>query len=176
VPQRFVLSYVWGLPKLNQSAPLVRNTVGGWETTGILTLQSGTPFSIISGQDNSRSGDGIDYANVIGNPYLGTSRPDGQLIKEYFNTAAFVPNPLGTFGTSPRNLLRGPGLANLDFGLMKSFSRKERAALQFWAEEFNILNRPNFGNPVTNLSAVNFGAITSAGSLRILQFALKLSF
>jgi hypothetical protein len=59
---------------------------------------------------------------------------------------------------------------------MKNFSLKERAALQFRAEAFNIFNRPNFGNPVSNLTAANFGAITSASSPRILQFALKLSF
>lgn len=176
IPHRLVSSYVWSLPRLTTSSALVRNTIGGWETTGILTVQSGLPFTVVSGQDNSRSGDGVDRPDLIGNPYLDTSRPDGQLIKEYFRTAAFTANRLGTFGTSPRNLLRGPGLVNLDFGLMKNFSLKERAALQFRAEAFNIFNRPNFGNPVSNLTAANFGAITSASSPRLLQFALKLSF
>ena len=176
VPHRFVASYVWSLPTFKNSGALLRHTVGGWETTGILTLQSGTPFTIVSGQDNSRSGDGIDRANLVGNPYLDTGRPNGQLVQQYFNTAAFAPNPLGTWGTSPRNLLRGPGFANLDFGLMKRFSVTERAALQFRAEAFNVLNRANFGNPVANLTSANFGAITSAASPRIIQFALKLSF
>lgn len=173
---RFVASYVWALPKLSQQNALVRNTIGGWETTGILTLQSGSPFSILSGVDNSRSGDGIDYADLVANPYLSTSRSDGQLVKEYFNTAAFAPNALGTFGTAPRNFIIGPGLANLDAGLMKNFTLRERLNMQFRAEFFNIFNRPNFGNPVNTENASNFGAITSAGSPRILQFALKLSF
>ena len=95
--------------------------IGGWESTGILTLQSGSPFSIVSGVDNSRSGDGIDYAALVGNPYL-SSRPAQRATGEaYFNTAAFAPNALGTFGTAPRNFIRGPGLANMDFGLMKSY-------------------------------------------------------
>ncbi|HEY3837500.1 MAG TPA: TonB-dependent receptor, partial [Bryobacteraceae bacterium] len=173
---RFVLSYVWALPKLKQRSSLIRNTVGGWESTGILTLQSGSPFTILSGVDNSRSGDGIDHADLVGNPYLSSSRPDGQFIREYFNVAAFTPNALGTFGTAPRNFLRGPGLANLDFGLMKSFPIKEKFTTQFRAEFFNVFNHPNFGNPVTTLNASNFGAITTAGSPRIIQFALKLSF
>lgn len=173
---RFVASYVWALPRLQQQNAFVRNAIGGWESTGILTLQSGSPFSILSGVDNSRSGDGIDYAALVGNPYLSTSRPDGQRVKQYFNTSAFAPNALGTFGTAPRNFIRGPGLANMDFGLMKNFVLKERLSTQFRAEFFNVFNRPNFGNPVVNQSASNFGAITSAGSPRIVQFALKLSF
>jgi len=173
---RFLVSYVWSLPKFKQSSALIRNTIGGWETTGILTLQSGSPFSILSGVDNSRSGDGADYANLVGNPFLDTSRPRGQLIQKYFNTAAFATNTLGTFGTSPRNILRGPGLEDFDLGLMKKFFIKEGIPLQFRAEFFNLFNRPNLGNPVGNQSAGNFGAITSAGSPRIIQLALKLSF
>ncbi len=92
---RFVPSYVWSLPKLKRSNSLVRNMIGGWESTGILTLQSGSPFTILSGVDNSRSGDGVDHADLVGNPYLSSSRPDGQFIREYFNTAAFAPNASG---------------------------------------------------------------------------------
>jgi hypothetical protein len=176
IPHRLVASYVWSLPKLKTSGALLRNTVGGWETTGILTLQSGYPFTVVSGQDNSRSGDGVDHADLVANPYLDSSRPHGQLVSEYFNTAAFAANPLGTFGTAPRNFLRGPGFANFDLGLMKNFAVTEHAAVQFRAEAFNVLNRVNFNNPVSNLNASNFGAITSAGSPRILQFALKVRF
>ncbi|MGH9454629.1 MAG: TonB-dependent receptor domain-containing protein, partial [Terriglobia bacterium] len=174
--QRFVMSYVWALPKFKQRRSLIQSTIGGWESTGIVTLQSGSPFSILSGVDNSRSGDGIDHADLVGNPYLDSSRPDGQLIKEYFNTTAFAPNALGTFGSAPRNILRGPALANVDFGLMKKFPIREEAAIQFRAEFFNVFNHPNFGTPVSNLNASNFGAITTASSPRIVQFALKFSF
>lgn len=176
IPNRFVMSYVWALPKLQQGNWLMKNVFGGWETSGILTLQSGTPFSILSGKDNSLSGDNIDYADVIGDPFLNTGRSDGQLISEYFNTAAFVQNASGTFGTSPRNLLRGPRFEDFDLALMKSFPVGERLRLQLRADSFNLLNRPNFGDPVANLNAGNFGAITSAGSPRILQFAVKVSF
>jgi hypothetical protein len=177
VPHRFVTSYVWSMPRLANHSALIRNVAGGWETTGLLTLQSGQPFSIVSGTDRSFSGLGIDFADLAGNPYLDTSRPRKDLVSQYFNTAAFAPNALGTFGTAPRNLLRGPGLANLDIGLMKNFRLKDRASLQFRAEFFNALNRPNFGNPSANLNTTSsFGKISSAGSPRIGQLALKLSF
>ena len=139
-------------------------------------MQSGFPFSVRSGKDNSLSGDNIDYADLVGDPHLSTSRPNGQLIQEYFNTAAFTQNALGTFGTAPRNLLRGPGLAVFDLGLMKKFNLKERANLVFRAEFFNAFNHPNFGNPGGNLNSGSFGKITSAGSPRIIQLALRLSF
>lgn len=176
VTNRFVASYVWNMPTLQGRPLLLREGLGDWETTGIVTFQSGYPFTVVSGKDNSLSGDGIDHADLVGNPHLSTSRPDGQLIQEYFNTAAFAQNALGTFGTAPRNLLRGPGYADFDLGLMKKFSVKERANVEFRAEFFNAFNHPNFGNPGGNLNSGSFGEITSAGSPRIIQLALRLSF
>ena len=175
IPHRFVASYVWSLPRLKNSASLSATLLEGGDH-GHPDAPERISVQRRIGQDNSRSGDGIDYANLVGNPYLDTSRPNGQLVHQYFNTSAFAPNPLGTFGTSPRNIMRGPGFANFDLGLMKNFAVTERTSLQFRAEAFNVLNRPNFGIPVANLNASNFGAITSASSPRIIQFALKLSF
>jgi hypothetical protein len=177
VTHRAVVSYVWSLPSLTQSAAWIRQTVGGWQSSGIVTLQSGRPFSVLSGVDNSFSGIASDFADIVGDPYLDTSRSRGELINQYFNTAAFVPNAPGTFGNAPRSLLRGPGLATFDMSLIKSFPVKERMAIQFRSEFFNLFNRPNFGNPY-NVQRVTarFGRIESAGDPRILQFALKLSF
>ncbi len=176
VPHRIVASYVWALPKLRDRTALIRQAFGGWETTGIWTMQSGTPFTVTSGVDNSRSGLGIDHADVVSNPYLDTGRSRGSLVAQYFNTAAFTTNALGTFGSAPRNFIRGPGLFNADLGLVKPFYITEKINLQFRAEFFNTFNRPNLGNPNTTLGSALFGKITSAGSPRIGQFALKLNF
>jgi hypothetical protein len=174
---RLVATYVWALPRLSSSRAFIRNVIGGWETTGLWTLQGGMPFTVVSGVDQSRSGLGIDHADLVGNPYLSPDRPRSQLVNEYFNTAAFAVNALGTFGTAPRNFLRGPGLMDADVGLMKRFFVTEQANLQFRAEFFNVFNRPNFGNPVANMNSTStFGKITSAGAPRIVQFALKFSF
>jgi len=177
IPHRFVMSYVWSLPRLSKSYTFVRNTLGGWESSGFWTMQKGIPFSIVSGTDRSLSGLGIDYADLVGNPYLDTGRSRNDRINQYFNTAAFAPNGPGTFGTSPRNVLRGPGSVNFDLALMKKFPIREKANVQFRSEFFNAFNKPNFGAPYNNLSVSNrFGRIESAGSPRIVQFGLKLNF
>jgi hypothetical protein len=109
VKHRFVASVVYALPKLDGQRAYLRGVAGGWQTSGILTLQSGLPFTVFSGKDNSFSGINADHANVIGNPLLDTGRPHGQLVAKYFNTSAFATNTVGTFGTSPRNSLVDPG-------------------------------------------------------------------
>lgn len=176
-PHRFVVSAVYALPRLSGANALLRNAIGGWESSGFLTAQSGMPFSVLSGTDRSFSGIGADYADVAGKPSLAGGRPKKDVLARYFNTAAFAPNALGTFGTSPRNVLRGPGYANLDLGVMKRFRIRERFVTQFRLETFNALNHPNFNNPFATVSTPSrFGKIESANSPRILQLALKVSF
>jgi hypothetical protein len=177
IRHRFVLSYVWQLPKLDHMNQFVRQTVGGWESSGFITLQSGTPFSVLSGTDRSLSGIGADYADLVGDPHLDNGRSRAQRIAQYFNPAAFTANALGTFGTSPRNVLIGPGLANMDLSLMKRIAIRERQSLQFRMEMFNALNRPNFNNPFATVSTPSrLGKIESAADPRIIQFGLKFLF
>jgi hypothetical protein len=155
---------------------LLRQVFGGWETNGIITLVSGSWMTIGSGVDNSRSAVNLDRADLVGDPFLPTDRPRAELIDRYFNTSAFTVNALGTFGTSGRNIIRGPGDATVDAGISKNFMLSERMRLQFRSEFFNFFNRVNLGNPNTNASAAQFGRITGAGSPRVIQFALKLNF
>jgi hypothetical protein len=177
VPHRFVLSYVWMLPRLDDQTPVVRHLLGHWETSGIWNMQSGKPFSIYSGSDNALSGINRDYANLVGDPYLDSGRPRSELIQQYFNTSAYAPNPAGTFGTAPRNHLRGPGDFTADLSVMKIIPITERFRTQFRAEFFNLFNRPNFGNPyATQRVSSRFGHIESAGDARVIQFGLKLLF
>ncbi len=178
VPNQFLLSYSWVIPAPHSMNALGRNILGGWETNGILTLRSGLPFSVTSGIDDSLSGINKDRADLVGNPSLPGGRATAQQLQEWFNTQAFALNALGTFGNSERNFLEGPGLANLDFSVVRSFPiRKgpfaERQALQFRSEFFNGLNHPNFNAPTASVSSSSFGRITSAGNPRILQFGLK---
>ncbi len=176
VAHRFITSFVWDLPGSTIHNLFTRVVAGGWELNGIVTLQSGLPFSVLSGVDNSQSAVNSDRANLVGDPHLGGSRSEGQMLREYFNTAAFVVNPPGTFGNTGRNILFGPGMENIDFGLLKNFSIRERYKIQFRAEAFNLFNHPAFNNPNANVSSSTFGVITSAGSPRVLQLALKAMF
>ncbi|MBZ5603955.1 MAG: TonB-dependent receptor [Acidobacteriia bacterium] len=176
VPQNFKFSNVWQIP----NAPVhgvAAKIVNGWMLNSIWTAQSGLPFSIMSGRDNSLSGVGRDRADYLGgDPMLDTGRPDGQLIARYFNTAAFGPNAIGTFGNSGKNILRGPRYFDVDFGATKRTNVTERASLEFRAEFFNVFNNVNFTNPNSNQSSGQFGRITSALDPRIVQFGLRLQF
>jgi outer membrane receptor protein involved in Fe transport len=173
---RFVTSFIWQLPDLAERHAWMRHVLGGWQTNGIITLESGSPFSIASGRDNSQSGVNRDRADLVGDPDLDTGRPRGELVARYLNTDAFRVNAPGTFGNSGRNILRGPGFASVDFGLVKNVRLMRGHAVQFRTEIFNLFNRVHLGNPVNNASARNFGQIISAGSPRVIQLALKYSF
>ena len=170
------ISYVWDLPRLSQQNPVVRAVFGNWQNNGIVRLQSGEFARVASSFANSLTGIGRDRADVVGEWRMSSDRPRGEKIREWFNTAAFVRNAEGTFGTSGRNILETPGFANVDFSLFKNIPIRESVRVQFRSEFFNILNRVNFNRPNTNVDSGAFGRITSARAPRIIQFALKLIF
>ena len=119
-----------------------------------------------------------DRADIVGNPGLAGDRSKAQQLQQWFNTQAFVANALGTFGTSSRNLLIGPGVANVDFSVVKIFPIHkgpfaETQALYFRAEFFNVMNRTNFNNPNATVTASTYGRVLSAAETRIVQFGLK---
>lgn len=174
-PHAFVASYVWNFPRFANAPTILRYLLGGWQHNGIVSLYSGTPFSIVSGLDNSLSGVNQDRADLVGSLRL-TEGAKGARILRYFDTTAFALNREGTFGTSGRNILRGPGSVNLDMSIFKNIPLWEKHTFQLRGEFFNVPNRTNLGNPNGNFSATTFGRITSAGNPRILQIALKYIF
>jgi hypothetical protein len=170
---RYNLSALYDLPKLNISRT-GGAFINGWQVNTILAAASGTPITVTSGTDRSLSGVGADYADLVGNP----ARVSGaNYLSAYFNTAAFQQAATGTFGNTARGLLRGPGSLNLDTSGFKVFPIGDRVRLQFRAEAFNVINRTNYSNPGSTVSANStFGKITAAGSPRVLQFALRATF
>lgn len=179
VPNAFSLNGVGELPQLHSAPRVVRAIAGGWGLSGILTWANGQPFSITSGQDNSRSGVGMDRADLAaGNsPSLSSNRPRAQVLQQYFNTSAFTTNALGTFGDAPRNLLRNMNYFNMDAGLQRTFPVGDRLRFKFRVEEFNSTNHPHFSQPGSNVSAKStFGKITGAGEPRILQLVGRIEF
>jgi hypothetical protein len=174
---RFVVSYVWELPRASVSNSFLRAALHGWQATGIGQYQSGAPYTITSGRDNSLTGIGRDRAKFTG---VSPDAPDGADKTVWFNRAAFAVNDLGTFGTVGRGAFTGPALFSWDMGLFKNNRITEQVNLQVRAEFFNIFNQVNFNNPNTNVSGGGFGSITTthpnAGDPRIIQFGLKLVF
>jgi hypothetical protein len=97
--------------------------------------------------------------------------------QSFFDPLAFRPVTEVRFGTSGLNILRGPGVVNLDLGLFREFSASERIKVQFRAEVFNATNTPHFNNPGSNVSMAGFSEITSAqNDERQLRFGLRVSF
>jgi hypothetical protein len=170
-------------PRVSNSAPaLARHILRGWELNLILSHNSPTPFTVydstnVSLQANSPPISGIPASrpDLLTNPNNGP-----HTIQQWDSPAAFLRlNPVtqaGQFGNEGRDVERGPAFTDVDASLTRTFAIAETWRLQFRAEGFNIGNHPNFGLPVADLNSPNFGEILSAGSARLMQFALKLAF
>ena len=180
-PHRFAGSYVWELPDPGKAAgnKFVSAVFAHWEMSGIVTLQSGRPFSIRSSGDRSAGAAGAsEFGDLIGNLTL-TGGNRGQQIAEYFDKTAVAQAGPGTYGTLGRNILRGPNFKNADLSISRVFPLKlrESARLMFRAEFFNAFNRVNLGLPNSTIGNNTFARITSTdGGPRILQFSLKAEF
>jgi hypothetical protein len=172
----FVASFVGQPWDPKQGNVLARAVAGGWVLSGIISAQSGAPFTPRSGQDRSLTAVGQDTPDVVGDPNAPSGAAEERL--GWFNTKAFVANALGTFGTGGRNILSAPGLFNVDFGVYKNFPipLREGMYVQFRSEFYNFFNHTNFGAPTATLTSPDFGKIFSAGSPRIIQFALRVNF
>jgi hypothetical protein len=171
----FNLSGIWAVP-LRTANRLANFFVGGWNMTSIVAWRNGFPFTVFSGQDNARTGQGSQHADLTGvSPFLSNSG-HGAIAAQYLNKLAFAVNAPGTYGVLGRNTYRGPGSFNLDFGLHKDFPIQERTRFQFRFESFNLFNNVSLSNPNSTVTSGNFMRITSAGDPRILQFALRLEY
>jgi hypothetical protein len=181
---RFVASYTYDLPfgrgrTFGSNWSGVTNQIlGGWQTNGILTFQSGNPLDVQVGLTTLTGTNTATRPDVIGNPNNFNHDP-----ALWFNTADFTRSFLGRFGDAGRDVVIGPGTADFDFALLKRFPLfSENRYLQFRSEFFNIANHPNFDNPNGTLVSPSFGRVTSAGasdprlSSRQIQFALRLVF
>jgi hypothetical protein len=180
IRHRFSLSYAYDLPfGRGASGGWEKGLLSGWQTYGVLTLQTGRPFTValLSDIDNSNTGrsnlgfGANDRPNLVGQARLDNPTPE-----RWFNTAAFqFPLP-GTFGNAGRNVLDGDGYQNVNFSLVKNTALRESLNLQLRAEFFNLFNHANFDLPDNFLGSPSFGSVRSAQSPRRVQFGVKLLF
>jgi len=183
VPQAFVAAYTYDLPvgkgkRLNLTNPVADKILGGWTTSGIVTLQSGFPLGATT--ELSLPAIGPIRPNVVpGQPlYLqhdrGSFDPASNV---YLNINALTAPPPFSFGNAPPlfGQVRAFGLREWDMALMKRISFTERISLTLKGEFFNILNTVNFGAPVTDINNPSFGRIFSAGNPRLGQLSGTLS-
>lgn len=180
VPQAFALSYVYALPFTAKG--VLGRIVGGWTFTGIQQYSVGTPI-VLSATNTLPIFNQAQRPNVVsGVPLmndLSNFDPNNPAANRYINLGAFSVAAPYTFGTAARSYtsLRNPNFLNESFGLIKRMALTEKVALTFRAEFFNVFNRVVFGSPSSNVSASNFGVISSQGNTpRQGQVALRLDF
>jgi hypothetical protein len=186
VKHRVVLGYTYDLPVFRGNRWL-----GGWSTSGIVSLQSGVPFSIYSTSssgDVNKNGTNNDRLAFVGTGSITSALTGQSPAKGYFNTADFAkvvcpPTVNGgrwcegpSVGQTNRNSLTGPGYQNVDVSLAKKFRITESASLQFQANFFNVLNRANFAIPQGNVTSGSYGSSIAAFDPRIGQLALRFDF
>jgi hypothetical protein len=183
----FVQSYVYQLPvgpgKRWLATGIPSRILGGWEVTGITSIQSGTPLTItanggpLAAPGNTQTANQVASVQIlhginVGNPW--------------FSTSSFA-QPVGaTFGNTGRNILSGPGFFQIQLSLFKDIKITERFNAQIRAESFNVTNTPQFANPSTSLTSQTFGYITSTvgsgtgvnglGGGRVIQLGFKMRF
>lgn len=173
----FSLWTVYNLPALSGAPHFLRTAFGGWQSSGVWSWRSGLPINVTSGQDRSLSGVAQDRGDLNGDPYLPADRPRAQLISAWFKTSVFSLAAPGTFGNSPRNVLRAPGFFNVDWSISKTFRITERFNTQLRGDFFDLFNNPHFNAPGSNIAGTStFGRISSAGDPRIVQVSLRVRF
>lgn len=178
VRHRLSAGFVWEVPG-PRGGGVAAALAGGWQVSGILTVQSGRPFTVallpeIDNSNTGRSSLGFganDRPNVAGDPELDDPTPE-----RWFDTSAFVIPPFGTFGDSGRNTVQGPGLANVNVAGIKSVALGGGVRLQARIEVFNLFNRANFNQPDPFVGSPTFGQVLSAQSPRRVQLGVRAIF
>ncbi len=172
-----VVNYIYELPLFKAGNGLMHHALGGWELSGVFQAQSGIPLSVRTSADIAGvgTGSGNQFWNLVGDPSTSVSSFTNSAT--WFNPAAFTIPVTGTYGTQLRNILRGPGFWDWDMSLRKNIRTFEKQSLQFRFEVFDILNHPNWSNPVTDPTNGSFGKVTGkSGDDRQMQLALKYIF
>ncbi|MGH9611672.1 MAG: hypothetical protein ACRD4P_01180, partial [Bryobacteraceae bacterium] len=177
---RFVFSGSYEIPFMRSAAPFAHAALGGWQINTIANFSSGTPFTVYDSANVALQGSSPEITgfyssrpNMIADPNRGSHTADQWVSRSAFQRLDPVAQA-GQFGNEGRNVVRGPGIANVDLSLLKTFPLAESFRLQFRAECFNVANHANLGLPDNDLASPNFGHVLEAGSPRLFQLALKL--
>jgi hypothetical protein len=208
LPHYIALSGIWNLPFAPSNGALSR-LVKGWSVEPIVNYRSGEPLDVTARISRSRTSTGpsaagdpnLVRANLVApityfDPHLSQSL-SSRTGNYFFDPAAFsrtaliatvaqgfdpVNNPSQrTYGTFGRNAFRGPTRTNFDVSIRKKTNIDEHRSLEFYADMFNVMNKPLWRNPQTSITNSTFGQISSTGSStdsqpRVIQLALKLIF
>ena len=189
VSKQLSFNFNWDIPKPKTDNAFVARTLGGWELSSLASFQSGTPQTVfIAGgpaTDYNLDGNNYDLPNTpsFGHTKTGLSRSD--YMKGVFKASDFpspcpTAVPCGVEGNLGRNTFRGPGFAQVDLSLAKNnrlpWFSSEGANLQIRGEFFNLFNRVNLTNWVTNLADGNFGKAVGSRQARTIRLSARITF
>jgi Carboxypeptidase regulatory-like domain/TonB dependent receptor-like, beta-barrel len=198
IRHRLSVAYVYDLPfgtgSLRSGSGPVNYAISDWQLAGIITAQTGSPFTPVISGDVSCTGEFQNFAtltdrpDVVGNFYPANQSPNQWVLPSAFSNPFADAGGHCAFGNAGRNILRGPGLSDWDFSLVRHFRLGEKKALEFRAEMFNLFNHANFATPERDVASSSFGQIFNTvqplagiasggpGDPREIQFALRLTF
>jgi len=184
IPHRFVATYIYDIPFLKSSPqPILRYVVAGWQVGGVTTLQSGSPVNVTIAADRANIGiSGQQRPDLIGAvPEMNCQpAPTGRDLINCFDPSAFAMPAQYTFGSAPRDVLRGPKAMITDLSLAKNIPVGGRMRFQFRAEIFNAFNNVNYGQPNAVFGSATFGRISATNTtypnMRQVQLGGKLIF
>ncbi len=183
----FTGNYIYELPWQRSQRGFAGHLLGGYEFSGILTINSGLPFTVfLARTQGDPAAVGVNTSGAPNNGAVATPRPNQigdpnngpKTFDQFFNIAAFAKVTVGgASGNERRGAVNGPGLWRYDMALLKNTRIRESVNLQFRAEGFNLFNHTNFQTVGTTLTTTStFGHVTAVRDPRILQLALKLNF
>jgi hypothetical protein len=182
-------NYVYDLPWYRTQQGFVGHVLGGYEISGIVTANSGLPFTVLG--NATAVGDpmasGYRAPGPPNNGRVASARPNqvsdpnsgaSHSFTNWFNAAAFANQTVGgtLAGLEHRGAVNGPGFWRYDMSMMKNTNITEAVKLQFRAEAFNVFNHVNYQSIGTTMGTSTFGQVTAVRDPRILQLALKLVF
>ena len=171
-----LVNFIYKLPILRgpNTNSVLKATLGGWEVSGIVMMESGLPIDITLGGPQSSNGvdNGTNRPNVSGN----VSYP--QTLAQWFNPGAFSSPTIGSWGSLVRDSVYGPGRDNWNVSLFKSFTFSEErgSRVELRLETFNLFNHTQFKDVSSSFSSSNFGSVTSTYDPRTIQLGAKLYF
>ncbi|MBI1897414.1 MAG: carboxypeptidase regulatory-like domain-containing protein [Acidobacteria bacterium] len=167
----FVFSYVYPLPMWRAQRRWYEKAFGGWELSGVTTMQTGRPLNITIQPDRAGTGTTGQRPDVAGD-----WRVEERTARRWFNTAAFALPAPGAYGDLGRNVVIGPGTHNWDASLQKHFRISETLDTEFRAEFYNAPHHFSYFGVNGTFGSGSFGQVNSAGDPRTLQFGAKLTF
>jgi hypothetical protein len=181
------ISGMWKLDYYHGSNFIFKQAVDGWTISPIVSLQSGTPFTISTGSLKNFDSSNANRPNLVSgvNAFLDPHRNRTDAANAWFNTAAFTANgpglaggigPGGADGNTPRDYLRAPGYRDVDLGLLRDFRFQRGIVFQIRGEATNAFNLVSLSAPTASLASANNGKITSAGTPRLIQVGARLTF